>query len=241
MGSATTELKGLLLDMDGVIAEVKQSYRQCIVDTCKAWEVSVTFEDITVEKLKGNANNDWVLSRKMLADRGVEASLQEVTDTFEGLYKELCKLETLIPADGVFERLHAACRGRLAIVTGRPRRDCDIFLRRFDLEKFVVHSVCMEDGPPKPAPQPVLSACKALGLEPAETVMVGDTVDDVKAAVAAGGRAVGTLLPDDYERVRDGGAAAYATVPSAAAMLECGAEQVIKPGLEDLLALFNKA
>eukprot|EP01061_Rhynchopus_euleeides_P005350 TRINITY_DN14613_c0_g1_i1.p2 TRINITY_DN14613_c0_g1~~TRINITY_DN14613_c0_g1_i1.p2 ORF type:complete len:242 (+),score=105.40 TRINITY_DN14613_c0_g1_i1:53-778(+) len=234
MSGEKKPVRGLLLDMDGVLAEVKQSYRQCIVDTAAAFGSTVTFKEITAEKLKGNANNDWVLTRKMLADRGIEASLQDITDKFEEIYSELRKLETLIPAVGVIEELHRRCEGRVAIVTGRPRKDCEFFLEQFGLSRFVSHSVCMEDGPPKPAPNAVETACKHLDLHPAETLMIGDTVDDILAAVSAGGRGVGTLLPDDHARTVIENAA-FETVPSVVAMLEKGAESIIRPGLADLL------
>ena len=38
-------------------------------------------------KKRGNANNDWVLSQELIADkRGVQYSLEEVTKVFEDLY-----------------------------------------------------------------------------------------------------------------------------------------------------------
>lgn len=46
----------------------------------------------------------------------------------------------------------------------------------------------------KPSPEPILAACRALGLSPNTTVMVGDTVSDLLAGRAAGcGLAVGVL------------------------------------------------
>jgi histidinol-phosphate phosphatase family protein len=50
----------------------------------------------------------------------------------------------------------------------------------------------------KPRPGLVLSACAALGVRPAETVVVGDTGADVGAARAAGARAV--LVPNQVTR-----------------------------------------
>ncbi len=45
----------------------------------------------------------------------------------------------------------------------------------------------------KPNPEPVLLAAKRLGLAPADCVMVGDTVVDIRAGRAAGARTVGVL------------------------------------------------
>ncbi len=54
---------------------------------------------------------------------------------------------------------------------------------------------------PKPAPDGLLSACHALGVDPAEAVMIGDSTWDLEAARAAGTRFVGVpfhpgALPD---------------------------------------------
>ncbi len=61
--------------------------------------------------------------------------------------------------------------------------------------------VCMEDGPPKPSPAPVLKAMAALGIPHIEghkltnVCLLGDTVDDIRAAVSAGIIGVGVLTP----------------------------------------------
>ena len=109
-------LKVILLDMDGVLAEVGRSYRTSIVETCRHFVgdgCTITPETVHQEKVKGGCNNDWVLSlcliKRELGESGSASgavqvpSLQEVTDKFEELYqgtgdvKGLYELETLIP------------------------------------------------------------------------------------------------------------------------------------------------
>jgi phosphoglycolate phosphatase-like HAD superfamily hydrolase len=55
----------------------------------------------------------------------------------------------------------------------------------------------------KPHPMPVRLAVKALGLEPSQCVLVGDTGVDVRSAKAAGALTVGVLCGfgerDDFE------------------------------------------
>lgn len=50
---------------------------------------------------------------------------------------------------------------------------------------------------PKPHPDGVLAACRALGVEPGETLVVGDFVFDVEAGAAAG--AVTALITNGGE------------------------------------------
>jgi HAD superfamily hydrolase (TIGR01548 family) len=165
----------------------------------------VTGDEISFEKKKGNANNDWVLSKRIIEAKSNERpSLQQVTDVFEKLYQGtptqagLCATEDLIPSKGLLREVHSRCSGRVAIVTGRPRKDCAFFLETHGLsDLFPVHlRVCMEDGPCKPDPFPVAHGCKLVGVTPSKCMMIGDTPDDIKSAKAAGLAApVGVLTP----------------------------------------------
>lgn len=187
----------LIFDMDGVLADVSRSYRAAIVGTCAAFGIAVTLDDISAIKAEGNANNDWVVSQRLLARRGVDVPLSDVTATFERLYQGtsdepgLWTTETLIPAVGWLARL--ATRLPVAVVTGRPRHDAARFLAHFGLA--VSAMVCMEDGPLKPDPWPVRRCLELLGVTTAW--MVGDTVDDVRAARSAGVVPLGVRAPGD--------------------------------------------
>lgn len=184
----------LLLDVDGVIADVSRSYRRAIVATAAAFGVHLTGDDVADAKAAGNANNDWVLTQRMLRERGVEVRLEEVTQTFQRAYNGgLWRKETLIPR---LETLQAiGRRWRIGLVTGRPRAELDRFLDHMDLRDLAEVSVCMEDAPAKPDPAPVRLALKQLGQE--RGWMVGDTVDDIRAARAAGVVPFGVLTPAD--------------------------------------------
>ncbi|MEM9691757.1 MAG: TIGR01548 family HAD-type hydrolase [Myxococcota bacterium] len=178
----------ILFDMDGVLADVRESYRQAIIDTLESYGVRVGHGDIDAAKAEGDANNDWVLSQRMLAARGVTASLEEVTARFEARYQGdeaqpgLWRRETLMCERDLLLRLQA--RIPLAIVTGRPRADAERFLAQFQLEELFSVVVCMEDGPLKPDPAPVRSAMSQLNATRAW--MIGDTPDDIVAARQAG-------------------------------------------------------
>ena len=64
--------QGLLFDLDGVIADVEESYRRCILETAGGFGVEVTRAEVAAEVLAGDANNDWVLTQRILASRGIE-------------------------------------------------------------------------------------------------------------------------------------------------------------------------
>ncbi len=175
--------QALLLDMDGVIADVSRSYREAILRTAADHGVCLSAEEVQAAKDGGGANNDWVLTRTLLQGRGVERSLGQIRECFEAHYQGgLWRQERLACAPSTL--LRWAERWPLAVVTGRPRRDAERFLQSVDLGGLFGAVVCMEDAPSKPDPAPVQRALERLGVERAW--MFGDTPADLGAARGAG-------------------------------------------------------
>lgn len=216
--------QALLLDLDGVVADVSQSYRAAIAATAQSFGVTLESGAIAAAKSAGDANDDWALTQRLLARRGVLAPLAEVTARFEEIYQGragepgLRRRERLLVARERLERL--ARRLPLAIVTGRPRRDAERFLEEQEVASFFRTVVAREDAPLKPDPRPVELALARLGV--ARGWMVGDTPDDVRAARAAGVVPFGVVAAGD-------------DAPAAArALLAAGAGRVLT-SLDELL------
>ena len=218
----------LLFDLDGVIADVEASYRLCVLETAGTFGVEVTRQELAAMVLAGDANNDWVLTQRILAGRGVDVSLDDVTEAYQRVYlgtstsPGLRESECLLVPRDVLSRL--ADRLPLAIVTGRPREEAEWFLDKEGLTDLFRAVVCMEDGPLKPDPAPVRAAASRLGAE--RTWMVGDTPDDIRAAAAAGAVPIGVGAPGPDPDA------------STAALLDAGAATVLN-AIEDLLELLQ--
>ena len=191
--------EALLFDMDGVIADVRNSFRAAIVATAERFGVKLTAEQISAAKARGQASDDWDLTRRLCAEAGVEVPLREVRDEFERLYQGedgepgLKSEERPLVELADLEKWSA--RLPLAIVTARPRSDAEEFLDRFDLSAFFSAVVAREDAPSKPDPAPVRLALGRLGVS--RGWMFGDTVDDLRAARAAGVLPIGVAVPGD--------------------------------------------
>lgn len=80
----------------------------------------------------------------------------------------------------------------VALMTRNSRESTRAFQDRHGLAFDLVRT--REDGPMKPSPEPVLTICRGLGVEPAATWVVGDFRFDLICANAAG--AISVLLVD---------------------------------------------
>ncbi len=182
-------MRVLIFDMDGVLVDPTDSYRQTLIDTVAHFSAKqLTQERIVEMKNRGGYNDDCMIARDVLREFGVETSYDEVHAYFEELFwgagdDGMILRERWLVDGGVLSRL--ASSYRLAVYTGRPRREA-----RFTLDRFangtvfdpVVTSDQVENH--KPAPDGLLRALEQLpGCEP---TYVGDNIDDGRCARAAG-------------------------------------------------------
>ena len=102
-----------------------------------------------------------------------------------------CHRSTLYP--GVYEGLQALHRHgyRLGCVTNKATRFTVPLLAQFKLGDFFSILICGDTLPEhKPSPLPLLHAAQTLSVTPEHCLMVGDSINDVQAARAAGFRVV---------------------------------------------------
>jgi HAD superfamily phosphatase len=175
--------------MDGVLAEVSESYRESIVQTVESYTGQRITRDLIQEyKNRGGWNNDWALSQKIAADLGVAVDYNEVVERFNEIFlgrngDGLIQRERWFPRPGLLERLGK--RFSLAIFSGRLRYEADITLGRFASDVIFDPIVCADDViQAKPAPDGLLAIQRTKPGRP--LTYVGDTVDDARAATAAG-------------------------------------------------------
>ena len=82
-----SDVRAVLCDMDGVLVEVTESYRESIVQTVKHF-AGITIERDLIQDYKnqGGWNNDWALTQRILADRGVAVEYDTVVDQFNKIF-----------------------------------------------------------------------------------------------------------------------------------------------------------
>jgi phosphoglycolate phosphatase len=104
----------------------------------------------------------------------------------------------------------------LGIATGKSQRGARAVLARHDLTGHFAIIKTADDAPSKPHPGMVQGAIGEAGVEPADTLMIGDSIYDMEMARAAGAYAIGVTW-------------GYHT---ADALIAAGAQQVIEDFVE---------
>jgi HAD superfamily phosphatase len=188
----------LVFDMDGVLVDVTESYRETIARTVEHFAgIQVAHEQIQDYKNQGGWNDDWKLSHHIIGRAGVDVPFETVKEYFQALFlgdgtNGMILRERWVARGGVLEKLEG--RFRLAVFTGRPKEDAALTLRRFAGDLIFDPVVGMyEVEHQKPAPDGLLQIARQNGGAP--MFYIGDTVDDARAARAAKVPFIGIAAP----------------------------------------------
>ena len=191
--------KGILFDMDGVLADVSSSYRKVIKLTAEFFTGSdISYRQIQAVKEEGGFNNDWVLTDELIRRDGKEVSFRKVKQKFQEYYlgdgfSGLITKEKLAISRQILANLSE--RYILGIVTGRPKVEASYFLDANKIRKYFPVIICMEDLGKKGKPDPygINLAMEKVGLR--DAFFFGDAIDDMTAAIGAGVTPVGVITP----------------------------------------------
>jgi phosphoglycolate phosphatase len=186
-----SRLRAVLFDLDGTLVDTLPD----IAGAVNSALVELNLDPLPVERIgvfigKGPRS---LVSRVLdeqptLTADARQARVQPLLDGYVRHYAPRIGREShLFP--GVREALGelSVAGVKLGVVTNALQHLGETVLARFDLLRFmdvVVGSDAVSPG--KPAPGPLLRACRALDVTPADTLMVGDSENDVLAARAAG-------------------------------------------------------
>lgn len=190
----------LIFDLDGVLVDVRESYRTAIKKTAEFFiGDEVSYEKIQEFKNRGGLNNDWDLTHEIVKSHGVDVSRDEIIKKFQELFlgenfDGFISREKWILKKEILEELFK--RYRLAIFTSRPREEAIYTLKKYGVEKFFDMVISLDDvKETKPSPEGILKILKSLKIKPENAVYFGDTVDDMMAANSAGVLGVGIAPP----------------------------------------------
>ena len=181
------KVDGILFDLDGTlldtVADLAEATNRMLRELKQA-ERSV--EEVTT--FIGNGIRSLV-NRSVCEGREATPALQEEAyGVFQRHYAEVNGLATR-PYPGVMEALRdLQAKGlKLGCVTNKSEAFIFPVLDALSMSRFFGSVVGGDTLPQrKPDPEPLLHACRQLGIEPSRTLMVGDSPNDALAARRAG-------------------------------------------------------
>jgi len=196
-------IRAVLFDMDGTLVDTLPDIAAAVNATLEELGLRALDQD-TIKTLIGNGPR--VLSRRALEaqasldsagrERLVDSLLAGYAQRYAG---QLGKLGSAFP--GVLECMRELdARGiKLGVVSNALQHLADAVLARFGIAPLL-HVVIGGDSVThhKPHPEPLRLACDRLGVRPHEALMVGDSINDVLAARAAGCPVV--CVPHGYDQ-----------------------------------------
>jgi histidinol-phosphate aminotransferase len=196
--------QALLFDMDGVLTDPSSSYLQAISKTI-AHFLGKPVPPGLIEKwkIRSGFNNDWSVTAAILRSRGLQVGHRKIVSVFQqyllgrngnGL---LGRERWLLPGPLV-RRLNG--RFKLAIVTGRPRREALFTLGRFSQGAYFSALIAREDMGRRQKPDPAGIRMALRQIKAGRAVYFGDSPDDMHAATAAGVLAVAVRPPRLHDR-----------------------------------------
>jgi histidinol-phosphate aminotransferase len=199
--------RAVIFDLDDTLVDTSGSYDAAVMELVKRRSGKPFSRGALLAlRAEGGYNNDWDAAAEALKRRGVKTNRKELGREGREIYFSLARKseKSLIDFD-LLKRLKN--RARLFIWTGRKRDEYEPFWKS-TLGRYFEKAYCSDDFrgvPPKPAPDQILRIMRKHGIKGG--YYIGNSVDDMRAAVSAGLVAVGVTTTLAVETLASAGAA----------------------------------
>ena len=195
------ELRAAIVDLDGTMVDTLGDFEAALNFTLADLDLPPVTRAL-VERTVGKGSEHLIRSvlshqlalpevtglANVCASRNVDSLFDPAWQRYQHHYLRLNGDHAAV-YPGVPEGLQALrdAGWSLACLTNKPLSFAQPLLARKELAGFFAHIFGGDSfARKKPDPLPLLETCKALGLPPSQTLMVGDSSNDAQAARAAG-------------------------------------------------------
>ena len=186
--------RAMLFDLDGVLVDSTPA----VTRVWEKWAIAHGFDpEKTVREAHGRPSIETI--RELLPGADHEAENREVER------QEIEDLEGVIPLPGAIELLRSLPLDRWAIVTSCTKGIAEVRIRAAGLRlpQTIVTSSDITNG--KPHPEPYLKGAAALGVSPADCLVVEDVPAGIRSGKAAGARVIAVRTTStDAELINSG-------------------------------------
>lgn len=187
------KIENFIFDIDGTLIDTIDMYMPAMIDTLAQHGHPVAPDKVeqTKHDLFGITGRDAL----RLAGISEEEIPEMLKDWFDLAYQRADRAKVI---EGIPEMLNTLANredAKIAIATSKLADEYqEYFVNKYDFAKlFKVAITSADTKKHKPAPDPILAAMNKIGADPATTVYIGDTINDMKATHAAGAKFAGAL------------------------------------------------
>lgn len=187
-------MKAVIFDMDGVLVDSQPYHFKADIDTMA--EYGVIKDQKFYESFAGTLTADRMRTLKEMF--GLDVPVEEMTIKRENMILDIMGKEDIKPVSGIPEFLRSIKEKGLttAVASSSDYKLINLILDRLKIAQYfdsVTSGSDVKRG--KPSPDVFLLAAERIGIEPSECLVVEDSENGVKAAKAAGMKALGYINP----------------------------------------------
>ncbi|MDQ6991251.1 MAG: HAD family hydrolase [Mariprofundaceae bacterium] len=201
------DIHAVLLDMDGTVVDAFTPIVRAMQQTLKEFDLPILSER-EIRRHTGQGD----CSMKTLFGAHQEAASQRFIELHDEDY--LTGLKPLLGAEAFFKDMQQQGMP-VAIVTSKGQHRAEHQLQHLGWQPWI-HTVVgkVKERANKPNPASLYVAAKAMGIDIHKTVMIGDGIADMKAAVRAESYGVGISASFSQEELQHVGASkVFANIP----------------------------
>ena len=189
MNQKKLKVKGILFDLDGTLVDSKQAY----VEAARA---AFDFARQKPPEMRDSLEIPRRLEQGLPINDIVRFDVQRFLDVYLKTYYNMTRTTTkLVPnVEAALQVLSG--KAKLALITMRfvPKTAVIEELEAFGLAEYFTYVItALDTHKPKPSPEALIKAVKALDVNMCDCIIVGDSVTDMKAGKAAGAMTVAVL------------------------------------------------
>lgn len=189
MSKTKLKVKGILFDLDGTIVDSKQAYIEAARTAFQA-----------LGQRPPTIRTALQIPKRLEQNQPIDDLVRNNTAQFLNVYLKtfysITELKTK-PIPNIQTTLETLReKAKLALITMRnvPKTAVTKELANFGLAQYFTYVITAQDtSKPKPSPEALVRALKAIDVQVSECLIVGDSPSDIKAGKAAGAMTVAVI------------------------------------------------
>ena len=192
------DIKGIFFDLDGTLFETAPQLALAVNRMLVDLKMNTLPEEKISNFIGKGADNLIRKSIKLSSGKDANEFFVDAIDSFHSHYEQIA--HNSLPYDGVMETINfLKTKGlKLACITNKPSIFTDKILCESGLNQYldlILSGDSLEKM--KPDPLPIIYSCEFFNIKTSESIMVGDSMNDVEAGSSAGAYVV--TVPYGYQ------------------------------------------